>query len=366
MFAFDSAEGRLLRLGCSPAGDGVFGALEGVDWERVIATARAHGVAPLLATRLAGRAPEGPREELRAELRRSVASALLHERILREVAVLAGGAGIDLIVLKGQALSLEAWGGIGLRPSLDVDVLVRHGDAGRLAGLLRDAGWHLAMDLTPDEWRRVLRTHPEWSLWKDGSLDLHWTLVAREGAFALGTDEIFRASRTIDVGGLEARTLSLPHLVLFLAVHGCKHFWERFEWIASFHAIASKEGIDWDETWALARRLRAARRLTIALHLAARCFGGEAGVPGDRAALENVEWTVSRWFARSPAPERGSERQRVAAPTFDTRADAWRSWLAAVFQPRVSDWRELPLPDSLAFLYPLLRPVRLILRRLQR
>jgi len=367
MFAFDSPAGRLLRAASSPAGSDADDACArlvagGIDWDRFLATARAHGVGPLVARRLIPFAPESPREHLRNELRRSVASALLQERVMREALDLAREAGIDALVLKGQVLSREAWGETGLRLSVDVDILVRHRDAEAFADVLRRAGYEPAMSLTPAEWRRVLRTHPEWSFGREGTIDLHWALVSREAAFDLEVEELFASARAIDVGAVPVPTLATTHLVLFLAVHGCKHFWERFEWIASFHAIASREGVDWDCIWNLARTHRAARRLSIALHLASRCFGTTCDAPADDAVRDNVAWTVSHWFDRSPAPAGGAERQRVAAPTFDTRRDAARSWLAAVFEPRVSDWRETPLPDVLAFLYPLLRPVRLALR----
>ena len=269
-----------------------------------------------------------------------LAVAILQERETIRLIRLLEGAGIDVLVFKGQVLSVEAYGEIGQRDAGDIDLLVRPEDKARAAEILLADGFRFHFDLSPREWELVLANESAWALLKGRiTVDLHWQLFSRTTAFDLPTTDAFADARTVDLGGNPVPTLSHQHLVLFLAIHGAKHLWERQEWITSFAKLASRPETDWPAIERLAARLHGKKRLAEA-----------------RALIRNQA------SAPPPAPQNRFTSLAAHARQFDRKRDALRAAAIAIFQPKLPDWRWLELPRWLEWLYPLVRMLRLLAR----
>jgi hypothetical protein len=46
--------------------------------------------------------------------------------------------------------------------------------------------------------------------------------------------------------------------------------------------------------------------------------------------------------------------------------DRWRSFYSTLFRPSVKEWRAVPLPEAMSPLYAIIRPCRLLWKRLRR
>lgn len=121
------------------------------EWARARAAALVHGVAPLLAERLAGTPAwaaldPGLRGYCAAQLdlnRRRVALLLAD---LAEILAAARGAGVDVLPLKGAALLAAYYADPAVRPMADLDLLARPADEPRLAAALAAIGYRLLED----------------------------------------------------------------------------------------------------------------------------------------------------------------------------------------------------------------------------
>ncbi len=169
--------------------------------------------------------PPPVRERLSRDLADSVACQLI---LSRELAGLLRGfeaAGVPVIPLKGPALGEALYPDPALRPSSDLDLLIRPETLLRVDGLLRDVGYRRLPDA--HSWDFDI-AYDRATLYEGPSgvrVDLHWGLLSdpryswneREGL------TVWDRAVRIRVAGEEALGLCPEDLLLYLALHLAVH-----------------------------------------------------------------------------------------------------------------------------------------------
>ncbi len=198
--------------------------------------------------------------EAGAMMKRTYRSSWSHNQMLFKRAAGALGAlgetGIETMVLKGASLSLLAYGGPGVRPMDDVDVLVpieRRADA---IDVLRAAGWR-PEKADPEAWAEV---HHSMGIAGPGggNLDLHWFSLWQPAR----DEPLWRAAVPLELSGVRTLAPCPADQLLLVCVHGTP--WSPlppFRWIADAAAVIRSAGeeLDWDRLTSEAER----RQLTI-------------------------------------------------------------------------------------------------------
>lgn len=202
------------------------------EWELLVQEAQAEGVAPLLYRALSrsGRIvslPQPVGNRLRAMY---FGTRLNNEQVLRELERLAGlfrGSGIPAVVLKGACFALTIYPDTGLRPMVDLDLLVPASKASEALQIARGSGYAEAL--------------PEASPGLDGllnhavclrkmalpytTLELHSTLVA-EGSFTHAVPVDWFWSQTEPMRGMYLNG-RLDHLLMLTPtaqlLYACAH-----------------------------------------------------------------------------------------------------------------------------------------------
>lgn len=178
-------------------------------------------------------------------------------------------AGIDVLVLKGLALSLRFYDDLSVRPMGDVDLLVRPAQVRRAVRLLDDLGYR-STELLPagaprwqregdDAWYERLR-HARGFRDGGGEIDLHWTLsldFVAERTQAADVSDLWSAAVPLEVGEVLTATLSPTHHLLHAVVHGLSaSSSSQARWAADAATIVDAAGaeLDWDELVAAGAR----------------------------------------------------------------------------------------------------------------
>lgn len=232
-----------------------------------------HRVAPLLHRALDdGRIGDALPEEFRAACRR-----LYYATLRRNVVALEAGEeilaalharGLDAAPLKGWAFLMPGvpdaaapppYEDPGTRPMDDLDFIVRPGDRADAEAALESVGF---VALRQDRRASHAAGHEVAFHRRDGDVDvfaeLHWAWAGEESllrGFAL------RGDRFLDRFCLRAAASGRPvatrlgHLV-FTAVHGARHAFERWIWLHDLHRLVTMAPLDWDEVLDAARDLR--------------------------------------------------------------------------------------------------------------
>ncbi|HEU4989688.1 MAG TPA: nucleotidyltransferase family protein [Gemmatimonadaceae bacterium] len=349
-------------------------ALDGVDWGMVPHGLRRHGLQALGAALLAP-----ARERMPAPVWAAIARDALDARTaalgmfaeLRRIIDELRGLGVDAMTYKGSVMAWDAYGDLGARPFVDLDLLVRPADADRALAVLDAAGYARVVHDTParDAWFR--RVDGDYQLvHRDSGLlvELHVRAMSRRFGPGLETDALWRRRRAVAVAGTELAAPADDDALFLHLVHGAKHRWERLEWVAATAALLRR--VEGDVSPLLREPYRAPRAVLLGAWIAHEIAGAplapatRSAIARDPAVAPLTAAVRAHLFAPSPTDDRDETAAKLAFNLRVQRGVTARArfiyrWLA---WPSPEDWSEVSLPDWIFGAYRLLRPLRLARR----
>ena len=339
-----------------------------MDWDYIVATARAHGLLPLLQKHLAGcdLVPGHILSRLKHEAVANSQSMLhLVGKQLR-VYKLFQEHGIPVAIFKGALLAQMAYGEMSLRQAGDIDLLIHNRDFAPSRMLLESLGYEMTPRLTSAQLASHLSNHCEIQFMRDEwftVVDLHWDLAPRSFVFGLKADEVMSRLQTVLLAGTAVQTFGAEDLVLYQAMHGAKHLWRRLEWISLLaETLRAIPEIDWDTLIKRAGNAHATRMLALGLRLV-ELFSDVpvpvvASIDKDASMQRMAEGVHAQIFNMQGYAD-STETNLYNLRVMDRKRDALMSVLRSIFVPTLPDWQALALPSSLHPLYYAYRPLRL-------
>lgn len=352
----------------------------GVAWDVFLNLVNRHQV-PALAYRALERksgfatpaAVMDPLGRMAAKARtRSLLAAGECVRIARALA----GEGIAMLPLKGAPLSVALYGDPAARHTVDVDFLVREGDVEAAERVLQTLGYQpeFPQARLTARMRKLRRRYADacayWNPRLQLAVDLHWDQELWSRA---QVEELWRRSAEGQCLGAPMRLLFGDVLLLYLCDHGAKHHWSRVKWLSDVAMLLARPRVGpWTELFHLAHQLDAAAALAGAALLVRSLYGlvlppelsefvrREGRAPTLAAeAMVAMQMTQDELLQATRTQSimqrlRNQVLRRPALPLVDhVRA----RWIHA------EDLTRFALPDSLLWLYYLLRPVFRFWRR---
>lgn len=284
-----------------------------IDWTRFVALAEAARLGPIAYGALK-RSPEGiPPDSLEAlrNLYMATAAANLRQMhrlgdVLRRFAERS----ITVMVLKGMALVALVYIDPGLRPMLDIDLLVHRDDLRRAADVLDELGITPPENLpyTEEEYER--RFH-HWAprTASDGSLalEIHHDLVPPDGQIRVAINDLWDRAQAATLAGKQILTPSAADLLLNLCLNAMRDF---YRYPLFFLADISRAArclasqVDWRQLAETARQWNASREVYCQLSLTQKLL--PAGIPVE--VLENLRRSAA--LSRDEAAAIRRELQR--------------------------------------------------------
>lgn len=335
--------------------------LKQVDDPTLVRIAGEHGLSSLVHRGLRLMDRESP-PELDARRRPALQGALALAATTLRLQERLSGAGITSLAYKGPSLVAEVYGDLGLRPSGDVDLIVRRTDAiAARTFMIQSLGMAPEFQFSAAEERETLHDGCEFNFTDPRGLhvEIHWQVLPR--LFAADVPVGFERARAVPAGGVSLLTLDRDEVALALCAHGTKHAWSGLRWVADIAwLIAGDNPADWERVLTTATEKRIRRMVLVPLWLCRSLFGVDpppAALPAltrDRRAKDlamgirsmllsgmvperRVPWLQSFW---TRVREHPTDRARVAAriltdPTVDFRRKTRipQSW----------DWANRPL-----------------------
>ncbi len=385
--ATDSLEGLapLPRLLCACAGPpdvvpgigpSTLSLPERIEWAAVPSQLVRHGLPVLGAAYLApasDRMPASVWGEIQENALLARATGLAMAGELLRVLAAAAERGLRVLPYKGPLLAWEAYGDLGARPFVDLDLLCAPGDVDALLDVLRTLGYAALHRLSParDAWFR--RVDGDYQMVHEDTstlLEVHTRALSLRLAPGPPVAALWERRRTVVVSGQSITVLGADDQLYLQLVHGAKHRWERLEWVGATGALLRRrrgdvmalKGPAYPDSRAvelgcllahqlvdapLAPRIAGTAEIDPVVHrlvLAARHHLFAERTPDDRAETAGKLWFNLRL-----------QRGVRARLQFLYR---WMVW------PSPEDWAAISLPDPLFICYRLLRPLRLLGRYL--
>jgi hypothetical protein len=271
----------------------------GVEWQRFADLAALHGVVSLVRRNLAAldARPCVPDPVWRAVDQASTQIAfdgMLRLRQMVEVLAVLYDARIEPIVLKGPALASLLYDDPIVRPSTDIDLLVRRDEVDRACAVVEGIGGKPS----PEAVRTFQLVHgydlqvilPA-AAGKGGLLELHWDLAPR-GLFAVDLDTWRSRSVEFALDGLVARRFSNEDMLLHLALHMRKHRYVGLRWLCDVAELVRRFGAALD--WSYTVRTAQASGLQVLLYTSLQLADGLLGAPVDTAVLQELQPSAVR------------------------------------------------------------------------
>ena len=347
--------------------------LNGLNWPEVVAIAARHRLSPVVYESVAGTAQDLISPAQLSVLREAAASsaaagmALLRE--LLRLHRLFDAAQILAIPYKGPLLAWVAYGSFTRREYSDLDFIVQQKYIPKTVAVLKSAGYRPQFDsreahagpdgIAPGQYSFL--SHPQNIL-----AEFHTERTLRYFPGQIDFQDLTSRLMTVEIGGQCLPTFSIEDTLVMLCVHGAKHFWERLGWVLDIAKLITVQEVDWTFLSRIAAKMESTRVLLLGLYLAHDLF--EAPLPGqlleeicrDRT-VQGLAQKVCEQYAGTSDPGAGVwSRARFRFQSRDGLAKGFRHLWQLTLSPTESDLQTLRLPRSLAALYTIVRPWRLL------
>ena len=343
------------------------------DWILLRRLAISQGVLPLVYQKLksleSDQVPEPQKSEFRRLYLKNAGRNLLLAQRLLQLLKLFRDNGIEAIPFKGPTLAALAYGSVSMRRFCDLDILVRPQDIERVSALLISRGFVPRFRFSKlQKWIHRRFTcefgfdHPQENL----QLDIHWRFAARYLAPGFAVVNPLLHLRKVRLEDAETETLSADILLLYLCLHGSFHLWTSLGLVSDIARLIETEASrEWESLLEMGEKTHLVRILLLGLALAHDLC--DVKLPS--SVCDRIDRTTGLKRLRRQAL-RSLFSNRADLPGFgelavfqmkaqDRLRDRIRYLLLRLFLPTVEDWKRLPLPDALFFLYFLFRPLRL-------
>jgi putative nucleotidyltransferase-like protein len=261
-----------------------------VDWPALIARAERHDVAPVVCAHLCGLAsaavPAEARMALGAAARRCVATNLGLRHELGRVLDALAAAEIDAMPLKGPVLADEIYPAPLLRPSVDLDVLVRAEDRPAAGRVLSGLGYARRRDAEQGADYHTIFT-------RGGvDLELHHD-VGELHVSRLDVAAVWRAATPSEWHGHRIRRMAADDALVYAAFHAVKDGLASLKALVDITLLVERHvtTLAWS---ALAVQLRAAH-LAPVVYLALFEARALLGAPVPEAFLDTLRPRFAAW-----------------------------------------------------------------------
>lgn len=237
------------------------------DGEGFYDIASRHYLCALVNARL-GNAAKQLSGTIQAQLSRdqhiSAANTMFYEAGLQEVTELFHTAEIPLVAYKGIPLARTLYGDAALRPTGDIDVMVRPDDLERTRTLLEANGW---------EFQRAWEIHHNYAkeIWgKQVILEVHW-VSQREGEYHLPPERLWEEIHPTENGWDFSPEMTL----LIITLHSARHSFTPYRQVVDIaHAVAKwGDSLNWQRLLDLAMEADALHIVAIVMAMVNRDLG---------------------------------------------------------------------------------------------
>ncbi len=245
-----------------------------LDWDALLASAEAEGLAPALGFAFRANAPEGMPGAVRERLNRHLVESMARQLILSgELAGLLRhfqAAGLPIIPLKGPALGETLYPHPALRPSGDLDLLIRPETLLSVDRFLRSLGYRRLADAHSWDFDIVYDRETVYGGPAGVHVDLHWGLMS-EPRYSWNEREglsVWDRAVPIRVAGGETLGLCPEDLLLYLSLHlAVHHGLAGLLWYWDLLLVIDRWGVtlDWQAVVERASRWRVRAALYFAL-----------------------------------------------------------------------------------------------------
>lgn len=353
-----------------------------IDWTYLNQIALSHGVMPLLYQSLnkacAALVPKDVLSRLKDKFYANSAYNLAWSSQLLEILNLLESHDIRAIPFKGPVLAVSAYSDLTQRQFTDLDIFIHKQDALKVKDLLLSRGYQRVSSppLTNVQEIMYLRAACEYRfISQDGNfaIEPHWDFAQKKYSINIDIESFWHHLDEISLTGSKITTFSPENSLLIACINGAKDRWKNLKTVCDVaELIRSHPRLNWIEFIKQLESSGCKRIVLLGIILAKDLLGIDPpnllkehideDIVVKQLALQ-VQKQIFSGAAQSPK-DFGSNFSMWDLQIRERMGDRVLYCLNLVFGPNEGDAKLFPLPDTLVWAYPLLRPLRLLVRGL--
>lgn len=352
-----------------------------IDWINLILYANSHGVTQLLYQGIRQidsiDLPEGILDYLQYFCHKNALRNIRLTHELISLTELFSAKDIAVVPFKGPVLSALAYRNLSLRQFGDLDLLVHEQDVEQACALLMAQGYQQGY-LTKAQ-KRDLDFHAGEIVFinkvSQTVVDLHWKITPKFFPFEIALKDWWYRLQPVPLSKAHAYTFCLEDTLLHLCVHAASHLWKRLEWLCDIAELICnhKSEMNWWNVLEQAYRVGCDRILLLNCCLIRDLLG--VSLPsiitqkiGLDATLPALTGVIKSFIVAPPHHAQPFDRMEGLLVFIRMRERPRHQLIHFIYVMNRSKWAMpsrqdravLPLPSAFAFLYWLIRPVRLL------
>ena len=348
-----------------------------LDWNYLLKLASRHRLMALLYHNLNSICPELVPEDILKELKDNF-NVNVHQNLLLTGELIKilnklDSYGINAIPYKGSSLAIFAYNNLALRQFGDIDIVVDKSDTPKVKDLMFSFGYEFeSYPWNMDEFLyfKTQTEHKFIDKKRDIVVEIHNKFQGHFFYFPINSEFLYKREnlKMLNINNYQVSIPSTENLILILCVHCSRHNWSRISWICDISEIIQNQNINWSELIETAEKLCIKRILLINLFLASDLLGLELNDEilthiNKDYQVENISIEIKkRLFIMSNNSLNIIERISLDIKKRESLRISFLDVLISMMKPTYEDFKDLPLPSFLFYLYYLIRPILLFNR----
>lgn len=275
------------------------------------------------------------------------------------------------IAIKGPVLSQELYQDITIRQICDLDLLIDETDLLLIADILIDLGYESTLPLSLLKNRGFISLDNDFTFLNPAKkimVELHWKLFPTRHKMPFDFGTLYQHVKQVSIQKQNINTLSTEHNILYLTLHASKHVFEQLKWVCDIdRLIRNNPKLNFDKLYDEAKSLEVQEAFLLGLLISHQLYETplpstliQKATPTTQKLLKQVQHYFKTDFTTLPEPEKKRIRFLFLQTLHQEQHNRYLALFISAFKPSSVDYIHYQLPSKLNFLYPLLRPPRLL------
>ena len=340
-------------------------------------TAYLHGVFPLIYSKLKLLNIDNDILEIFKKENRYIAQINMRRTSeLLEVIELFNKNNIDYMAIKGPVLSQLIHDDISQRQYSDLDILVKQESVSMVGKLLEEHNYKASHNVEFLQNKILLKVGKEFEFFhitSNNLLELHWKLFTNKDISEKRLKSFSYSYQNILISHKKVRTLNIEGLLIYLSLHGSKHYWERLAWVVDIDRLISQNSIKWERIKRIVFNMKNEKTFYLGLLVSVHLF--QTKLPKDillkaesfkdiSLAVDNIVKLLYSNIIKIEEDNKVSQIEKIIniAQIKDTNLNSLRHYFFALLQLKELDVYVINLPYLLSPLYYVIRVFRMLFK----
>lgn len=273
---------------------------------------------------------------------------------------------VSLISYKGPTLAYFAYDDLSMRQFSDLDFLVNVEDLSQAKELLNLMGYENDLILNKKQEKKFISHQQEFKFFNKQNnitIDLHWKVSVLH---SIKTDYLTQRTMKVKIFNEFIRTLLPEEMFLVICIHNASHKWSHLSLLCDLSGFISRNDIDWFKVNVMANKMGLITIVNINFFLMKNILGinsCQKYTDFDKDIKSaNIACQIQKKILNKSHTFSLIDEFRTTINIRDNTILGLHDAMINIFRPTSYEWREIPLPSEISFIYIFLRPFLLLTR----